>query len=113
MKCDYYPTMYWNKQGVIHRAFYEYEEFAENPRDWLEPLSTIVNASKYALCSDSDDSVKDIEDWLIAETGINEDWYENNYKRYSGINGLLNKFIKEKCIAFAYGTFRSFQMILL
>ena len=36
------------------------------------------------------------------ETGINEDWYENNYKRYSGINGLLNKFIKEKCIAFEY-----------
>lgn len=102
MKCDYYPTMYWNEQGTIHRAFYEYEEYAENPRDWDYSLSTIVNASKYGLCGSSDEEVKDIEDWLIAETGINEDWYENNYKRYGGVDGLIQKFIKEKCIAFEY-----------
>lgn len=103
-KNDYFPTKYWFKNGTLHRAFFEYEEWAENPRNFFEPLSVIVNASKYGLCGSCDIECNDIEEWLIRETGINEDWYWNNRKRYGGIEGLISKFIKEKCVAFEYLT---------
>lgn len=103
-KNDYLPTKYWFENGTLHKAFFEYEEWAENPRDFSEPLSVIVNASKYGLCGQSDIKCNDIEEWLISETGINEEWYWNNRKRYGGIEGLISKFIKEKCVAFEYLT---------
>lgn len=102
-KNEYLPTKCWfDKDGTLHRAFYEYEEYLENPRSgWDCFLGVIVNASSYGLCGNSDEEVNDIEEWLISKTGINEDWYWNNHKRY-GMNGLIKKFIKEQCIAFEY-----------
>lgn len=100
-KNDYLPTKCWfDNNSVLHRAFYEYEEDVwEHVRDFDTNLGTIVNASKYCLGGSNDIETNDIEEWLIRETGINEEWYERNYKRYGGISGLINKFEKQ-CIAF-------------
>jgi len=102
-KCEYLPTRYWvGKDGTINRAFYEYEQdFIDSPREWSN-TGIIVNASRYCITGDDDIQTKDIEEWLLSETGINEDWYNSNYRRYGGIDGLLNKFIKEKCLVFEF-----------
>lgn len=101
-KNEYLPTKCWFKNGELHRAYYVYDEYVdESPRDW-NPLSIIVNASGYSLCGKDDISTNDIEEWLIRETGINEEWYWNNKERYGGIDRLIEKFKKEKCVAFSY-----------
>ena len=101
-KNDYLPTQCWfEKDGTLMRGYFCYDENAESPREW-DNLSVIVNASRYNLCGRGDIETDDIEEWLINETGINEDWYYANKKRYGGIDGLVQKFIKEKCAAFTY-----------
>lgn len=101
-KNEYLPTKCWFENEQLHRAFFEYEEdIFDSPREW-DNMGIIVNASSYNLCGPNDEVCNDIEDWLIHETGINEDWYYNNKKRYGGIDGLINKFIKEKCAAFQF-----------
>lgn len=100
-KNDYLPSKCWFENGKLMRGYFCYDENAENPRDW-DNLSIIVNASKYGICGRGDIEVKDIEEWLIAETGINEEWYYANYKRYGGIDGLIEKFKREKCAAFTF-----------
>lgn len=103
---DYLPCKCWFENGKLHRAFFEYDDCPEHPRDFSEPLSVIVNASKYNLGGSSDIDIKRYggEDWLISETGINEDWYYANKERYGGIEGLAYKFEKEKCMAFEWLT---------
>lgn len=101
-KAEYLPTKCWVKDGTLHRAFFEYDEDVyEHVRDFGCCLSTIVNASRYCLGGENDEKVSDIEDWLIAKTGINEDWYWKNHKRYGGIMGLVEKF-KKQCVAFEF-----------
>lgn len=101
-KNEYLPCKCWFEKGELHRAYFEYDEDCyDSPRDW-DNLSIIVNASRYNLCGSNDVVTNDIEEWLIKETGIKEDWYYKNYKRYGGLDGLINKFQKEKCIAFTY-----------
>lgn len=102
---EYLPMKYWiESDGTLKRAFYEYEENAwDSPREWGN-LGVIVNASGYCITGENDVQTDDIEEWLISETGINREWYYNNTKRYGGIDGLLRKFIKEKCMAFEYLT---------
>lgn len=103
IKNDYLPTKCWFDGGKLMRGYFCYDECAESPREW-DNLSVIVNASKYNLCGRHDVKTNDIEGWLIRETGINEEWYQRNYKRYGGIEGLIEKFRKEKCAAFSYIT---------
>ena len=100
---NYLPVKYWlDKNETLHKAYFEYDEDCyDSPREW-DNLGIIVNASHYSITGENDIQTDDIEDWLIQETGINEDWYYNNRKRYGGVNGLIKKFIKEKCIAFKY-----------
>ena len=104
IKSEYLPTEYWtDSEGSLHRAYFEYEDglMSESPREWSN-LTVIVNASSYCLTGSNDVSVKDIEEYLIQETGINENWYYSNYRRYGGVKSLIEKFRKEKCIAFEY-----------
>jgi len=101
-KNDYLPTKCWFENGTLHRAFFEYDDCCyESPRDWCN-LSVFVNASSYKLCGKNDEETDDLEQWLINATGINEDWYWSNRERYGGIDGLIKKFRKEKCVAFSY-----------
>lgn len=102
IKSDYLPTRYWIADDKIYRAFYEYEDYPSHVRDLCDNLGIIVNFSSYCLCGNNDEDVRpqDIEEWLLSHVDINEDWYESH--RNYGIDGLLNKFIKEKCAAFQY-----------
>lgn len=100
---NYLPMKYWlDENNTLNKAYFEYEEDCfDSPREW-ENLGIIVNASGYNITGDKDVETKNIEEWLLKETGIKEEWYFSNYKRYGGMEGLLKKFIKEKCIAFEY-----------
>ena len=100
MKANYLPTKYWFEDDVLHRAYFNYEEDCfSSPRDW-DNMTVIVNASRYCICGNTDIQTDNIEEWLIEATGINPEWYERQ-KNY-GIDELINKFIKEKCVAFAF-----------
>lgn len=99
----YLPCKYWIEKDELHRCFYEREEdLYESPRDWSN-LGIIVNFSSYCITGSEDEDVKnhDFEEWLLSHTDINESWYESHKKSY-GIDGLINKFIKEKCAAFQF-----------
>jgi hypothetical protein len=101
-KNDYLPTKCWfENDGTLMRGYFVYDENADSPRDW-DNLGIIVNASRYNLCGHHDIETNSIEEWLINETGINEEWYYNNKERYGGIDALLEKFQNEKCAAFTF-----------
>ena len=102
MKNDYLPTRYWIADNKLYRAFYEYEEYPEHIRDSCDNLGIIVNFSDYNICGHNDEEVyrQNIENWLLYHVNINEDWYESH--RNYGIDGLLNKFKKDKCAAFQF-----------
>lgn len=92
----YLDMFYWQEDGDFYRAYFENCDFAKNPRDFDEPLGKIVNASKYCINGRNDEFTDNPEEWLIYETGINQDWYEshNNYTQ----EDLLTKF-KKQCLA--------------
>ena len=103
-KNEYLPTKCWFEDGVLKRAYFVHDEDCwDTPRNW-DNLSIIVNAGyrHYDIGGRKDEKTDDIEEWLINATGINEDWYWANKERYGGIEGLIEKFRKEKCAAFQY-----------
>jgi hypothetical protein len=94
------PVKYWIANNDLHRAFYEWDSDTwESPRDW-EPMARIVNATDYNIAGREDTITNDIEQWLLYETGINEEWYENHRNSY-GIEGLVKKF-KKQCAVFYF-----------
>lgn len=98
-KLDFLPYKAWvDKNGDIYRAYFVNDECPESPREW-DNTSVMVDFSRYHIGDKN--PRENCEEWLIRETGIDENWYYSHRDSY-GIDGLIKRFQREKCRAFSF-----------